>query len=55
MSNPTEEYNKLWAKVLKAADACNVAPWHGKIAAMERYTAACKAASIARAKLPQPR
>ena len=42
------EYERLWAKVLKAADACNVAPWHMKLAALKRYRSACKAAAAAR-------
>ena len=36
-----------WARVLKAADACNNAPWHRKIDMLKRYSRACLVARAA--------
>ncbi len=43
-----QEYKELWAKVLKAADACNNAPGHKYLDALKRFHKAQKAATEAR-------
>ncbi len=44
----SQEYAVLWAKVLKTLKAYVNAPRHLKLAALQRYYNACKAASAVR-------
>jgi hypothetical protein len=45
-----EDYEALWARVLRAAEAYVKTPRHLKPAALARYRNACKAAQAARPK-----